>query len=78
MHLDDIFGEKYALYFHNLISENVDDLPFISFYEKIVGMQRFVPSLWWLLWTLLSRDHGSSGRCGHPSYSYYSCISALE
>ena len=33
MHLNDIFGEKYALYFHNLLSENVDDLPFISFYE---------------------------------------------
>ena len=30
MHLDDISGEKYALYFHNLLSENVDDLPFIS------------------------------------------------
>ena len=33
MHLDDISGEKYALYFHNLLSENVDDLPFISFYD---------------------------------------------
>ena len=31
-------------------------------------MQRFVPLLWWLLWTLLSRDHCSNGRCGHPSY----------
>ena len=34
MHLDDISGEKYALYFHNLLSENVDDLPFISFYDN--------------------------------------------
>ena len=33
MHLDDISGEKYALYFHNLLSENVDDLPFITFYD---------------------------------------------
>ena len=33
MHLDDISGEKYALYFQNLLSENVDDLPFISFYD---------------------------------------------
>ena len=33
MHLDDISGEKYALYFHNLLSENVDDLSFISFYD---------------------------------------------
>ena len=24
---------KYALYFQNLLSENVDDLPFISFYD---------------------------------------------
>ena len=74
MHLDDISGEKYALYFHNLLSENVDDLPLISFYDdfsvscwKIVGMQRFVPLLWLLLWTLLSRNHGSNGRCGHRS-----------
>ena len=33
MHLDDISGEKYALYVHNLLLENVDDLPFISFYN---------------------------------------------
>ena len=33
MQLDDISGEKYALYFHNFLSENVDDLPFISFDE---------------------------------------------
>ena len=33
MHLDDISGEKYALYVHNLLSENVDDVPFISFYD---------------------------------------------
>ena len=33
LHLDDISGEKYALYFHNLLLENVDDLPFISFYN---------------------------------------------
>ena len=36
MHLDYISGEKYALYFHNLLSENVDDLPFISFYGDFV------------------------------------------
>ena len=35
MHLDDISGKKYALYFHNLLSENVDDLPFISFYDAL-------------------------------------------
>ena len=33
MHLDYISGEKYVLYFHNLLSENEDDLPFISFYD---------------------------------------------
>ena len=33
MHLDDVSGEKYALYFHNLLSENVDNLPFIRFYD---------------------------------------------
>ena len=59
MHLYYISGEKYALYFHNLLSENVDDLPFISFYEDFsVSLENrwncFVPLLWWLLWTLLS------------------------
>ena len=70
MTLHDISGEKYALYFHSLLSENVDDLPFISFYDDFsVSLEnRFVPLLWWLLWTLLSCDHGSNGRCGHPSY----------
>ena len=33
LHLNDISGEKSALYFHNLLSENVENLPFISFYE---------------------------------------------
>ena len=39
MHLDDISGEKYALYFHNLLSENVDDLPFISFDDFSVSLE---------------------------------------
>ena len=75
MHLDYISGEKYALYFHNLLSENVDNLPFISFYDDFsVSLENrwnatlLYRCLWWLLWTLLSCDHGSNGRCGHPSY----------
>ena len=70
MHLDDISGEKYALYFHNLLSENADDLPFISFYDDFsVSLEnRWNATLCTVVMvvarTLLSRDHGSSGRCG--------------